>query len=78
MATFSVRIVDDNQKPVKGVEVTLGFTSFTRGMTSDKYTDSNGFAYFDGYNEGNVKVYVRGSNYGEYSYDDGGSITITI
>lgn len=77
MASFSVRVVDDDQKPISGARVVLGFTSVLRGMTTEDYTDSDGYAYFDGYDEGDMEVFVRGSSYGTYYYGNGDSITIT-
>jgi hypothetical protein len=77
MASFSVRVVDDDQEGLKGVRVALSFTSILRGMTAEEYTDSDGYAEFDGYDEGDVEVFIGGSSYGTYKYEDGGSITIT-
>ena len=78
MASFTVRIVDDEQNPVSGARVVLGFTSILRGITTEDYTDSGGYAYFDGYDEGEAEVFIRGSSYGIYYYRDGDSITITL
>jgi hypothetical protein len=46
-------------------------------MTGTEYTDSDGRAEFNGYEEGEVEVFVQGSSYGNYSYEDGDEITIT-
>jgi hypothetical protein len=78
MASFSVRVVNGEQKPVSGVRVVLIFTDPLRGATREEYTDSNGFAYFDNYDEGEVEVFIRGASYGKYYYEDGESITITL
>jgi hypothetical protein len=75
--SFEVRIVDDDGDGVSGVRVTLSFTSMTRGMTAAEHTDSDGSAYFDGYDDGEVDVFVDGSNCGTYRYEDGSCITIT-
>lgn len=75
--SFSVRVVNDDQKPIKGAGVVLSFSGLLRGMTTKEYTDSDGYAYFDDYDEGEVEVFVGGSSYGKYSYSDGDSITIT-
>jgi hypothetical protein len=77
MPSFEVRVVNDDQEGVKGVRVRLEFTSLTRGMSAEEYTDSDGSAYFDGYDEGSINVYIDGRNYGGYHYDEGGCITIT-
>ena len=74
---FSVRVVDDDQKGVSGIRVRLEFTDFVRGMSNEEYTDSDGYAEFDGYEDGEVVVYVDGGNAGTYQYEDGGSITVT-
>ena len=74
---FSVRVVDDDQKGVSGIRVTLEFTDVLRGMSSEVYTDDDGYAEFDGYADGEVVVYVDGSSAGTYQYEDGGSVTIT-
>ncbi len=74
---FSVRVVDDDQKGVSGIRVTLEFTDVLRGMSGEVYTDADGYAEFGGYDDGEVVVYVDGSNFGTYQYEDGGSITVT-
>lgn len=77
MASFEVRVVNDDQKGLKGVRVRLSFKGLTRGMSSEEYTDSDGSAYFDGYEKGDITVYIDGRDYGSYYYVDGGSITVT-
>ena len=74
---FDVHVVNDEGDGIEGVRVVLGFTSILRGMTSTEYTDSYGHVEFDGYEDGSVEVYVEGSSYGTYQYEDGGSITIS-
>lgn len=77
MASFTVQVVDDEQSGVGSARVALSFTSPIRGMTAEEYTDSDGYAYFDGYEEGEVQVFVDGASCGDYSYRDGDIITIT-
>ena len=77
MAYFDVHVVDEDQRPLKSVRVVLEFVGIFRGVTAEEYTDSEGHAEFDGYDEGTVEVFVDGSNYGTYHYIDGESITIT-
>ena len=77
MASFEVRVVNDKQKGVSGVRVRLEFTSPTRGMSAEEYTDSDGSANFDDYEEGEIRVYIDSSNYGTYDYRDGECITVT-
>jgi hypothetical protein len=76
MASFTVRVVDDDDEGIAGVRVGLEFTSITRGMAHE-YTDSDGRAEFGDYDEGEVNVFLNGQNYGTCEYVDGDEITIT-
>ena len=78
MASFTVRVVNDDQEGRAGVRVRLEFTDLTRGMSASENTDDDGRADFDGYDEGEVNVYVDGQNYGSYDYREGDEITITV
>ena len=78
MASFEVQVVNDDQDGVGHARVALEFRGITRGMSTAEYTDSSGSAYFDGYEEGEVEVYIDGKSYGRYDYSDGDCITITI
>ncbi|NIM19743.1 MAG: hypothetical protein GTO51_05770 [Candidatus Latescibacteria bacterium] len=77
MASFDVHVIYDDQEGISDVRVVLSFTSVLRGMTAEEYTDSSGHAWFDGYEEGEIEVFIDGASYGTYHYSDGGSITIT-
>lgn len=77
MAQFDVHVVDAEQEGMSGIRVVLDFTGILRGITAKEYTDAYGHAEFDNYDEGEVEVFVDGSSYGNYFYEDGGSITIT-
>ena len=77
MASFEVRVVNDDQKGLGGVRVRLSFKGLTRGIAPEEYTDSDGSAYFDDYEKGDITVYIDGRDYGSYYCEDGGSITIT-
>ena len=77
MADFTVRVVDEDDKPWVGITVALGFQGLLRGMSGDEYTDEDGRAEFTDYDEGTAKVFIRGDNYGEYYFEDGNEITIT-
>jgi hypothetical protein len=74
---FDVRVVDESGDGVDGARVTLGFKTSVRGMTTPEYTGSDGHAEFEGYDDGEVKVFVDGADCGTYDYKDGESITIT-
>jgi len=77
MASFSVRVVDGEHMPIQGAHIVLNFTGTPRGMTVEGYTDSDGYADFVGYEEGEAEVFVSGSSYGTHYYNDGETITIT-
>ena len=77
MPAFEIRVVDRDQKGIRGARVRLEFMSLARGMSATETTDSDGLAYFESYDEGKIRVYIDGSNRGEYYYRYGDSITIT-
>jgi hypothetical protein len=78
MASFTVRVVDDDNQGISGARVRLAFTSLTRGMTEPEYTtDSNGRADLYGYDEGEIEVFIDGRSYGKHYYRDGDEITLT-
>ena len=77
MAAFEVHVVNDEQEGIRGCRVRLEFKGLTRGMSDDETTDSDGCAYFDDYEDGEIIVYIDGSSYGSYDYRGGDSITIT-
>ena len=57
---FTVRVVSESTgKPMKGRKVSVGFSGWTRGITSAEYTDSDGEAHFDA-DPGQGEVYVDG------------------
>jgi len=74
--SFEVRIVNDDDEGLEGVRVSLEFTDLSRGMSDDEYTDSEGSAFFEGFDEGPVRIYINGHNYGEFLYEDGACITL--
>jgi len=75
---FDVHVVDDEGEGVSGAHVSLSFTSLLRGVTGERSTDSDGHAEFDGYEDGEIEVFVNGTGYGTYRYSNGEGITITI
>jgi len=77
MASFEVRVVNENQEGLSGIRIKLKFEDFTRGMSTEEYTNSEGSAFFDNYDEGDITVYIDGDDRGSYYYEKGGCITIT-
>ena len=63
---------------MRGAKVKLGFTSLIRGMTAEEYTDEDGCVDFDGYEDGEVTVYVRGNDLGTYRSEEGETIIVNI
>ena len=78
MGSFEVHVVNDDQDSVEGVRVVLEFTSLLRGKSAEEDTDSDGTATFVDYDDGEIRVYLDGSDYGVFHYRDGESITITL
>lgn len=78
MATFRVRILDEIQEPVLGERVVLEFIKPAHGMSSDEHTDSGGFVEFSGYEPGEGNIFIHGSRFGPYKFQDGGEITIKL
>ena len=76
MASFEVRVVNENQGPIKGVAVRLEFKGLLLGITSEDYTDAEGVALFYGHKEGKVNIFVNDDSYGEYQFRDGDQVTI--
>jgi hypothetical protein len=77
MASFEVKVVNADKKPVHGAQVKLEFTDKRQGMSSQEYTDSDGVALFYGHDQGDIRIYINGDNYGKYRYEDGEQVTIT-
>jgi hypothetical protein len=75
--SFTVRVVNDDGDGIVEARVALTFTRSIRGMTGAEYTDNDGRADFDGYDDGEVEIFVEGRSCGTYDYSDGGEVTIT-
>jgi hypothetical protein len=75
--SFAIRVVDDEDEGIEGVRVVLSFTDVTRGQTGAELTDSGGYAEFDGYDDGEVTVFINGAEYCIADYRDGDEISIT-
>lgn len=76
MADLEIRVLGEDEEPLEGIRVGIEFTELTRGMAHE-HTDGEGRAYFSDYEEGPIRVYLNGKNYGEYHYRNGESIDIT-
>ena len=77
MASFEVKVIDVDKKPVQGTQVRLEFTDSRRGMSTQEYTDVDGVALFYGHDQGEIQIYINGDRYGKYRYEDGEQVTIT-
>ena len=77
-SSFCVRVVDDENEPVPNVEVMLSFTSLGRGVTDTIRTDDDGRAEFDGFRDGEAKVFVDGSFIETHDFSDGDELTVSI
>lgn len=79
MASFKVKTVYESGEPAKGCRVVFAFYGLSRGNTKEKYTDSNGFAYFSNYDEGEADIIVDGTTrIRRASVNDGDTFTVTV
>ena len=78
MTTFSVRVVNVSQIPIEGIRVMLEFATLIRAKYRNEFTNSEGYAYFNGYEDGEVNVSVMGEKYGKYQYLSGKGITVIL
>jgi len=59
---FTIKVISESTgKPLNHKRVRIGFEGFTRGMSGDVYSDSNGEAHFD-YKPDRGTVYVDGKS----------------
>lgn len=78
-SSFDIRIVDDEDNAIEGAGVMLSYTALLEGgVTETIRTDEDGRAEFEGYRDGEVKVFVNGSYVDTYDVSDGDEITITV
>ncbi len=75
---FTVRVINQEGDPIEGVEVRISFTIPIRGISPEERTDPDGRAEFGPYDDGEIRVYVDGSNQDNYHYSEGDEITITV
>ena len=75
--SFDVYVLDQAGGGVDGARVVLGFKTSVLGMTAPEHTSPDGHAEFDGYDDGEVEVFIDGASCGTFDYKDGESITIT-
>lgn len=75
---FSIRVVDEDGEGVEGVEVFINY-----GMTHHKdTTDEDGWVEFEKdqliHYSASGEVYIDGTSYGNYSFEDGDTESFTI
>jgi hypothetical protein len=88
MATIDIHVVDGEDAPVSGADVTV---YFSRGSSNNPLewatthlsdtTDEDGQAEFDIEHEplpDSVEVYVDGEACAEYDFEDGASFTVSV
>jgi hypothetical protein len=75
---YTVKVVNNEGRGLEGLRVTLTFIEPTRGQPPEQYTDPEGCAEFDGYDEGEVKVLIDADDYGMFEYEDGATVVITV
>lgn len=74
---FTITIIDDTGRGIEGLRITLRFVEPLRGDAPTEDTDEDGRAEFEGFDEGEVQVFIDGVDCGVHNYDDGEIVTIT-
>ena len=78
MATFSIRVVNTAEKPLKGVGVRIEFVGGGEAKSVSGATNAAGIAVFKGHKEADIDVYVNKKYYGSFRYEDKRRITAEI
>ena len=73
---FRICVADRCRNGISGVRVMVEFLCSARGVTDEAYTDSDGWAAFDGYDDSEIEVYIDGASHGVHRYEEGSSVTI--
>ena len=68
MADLEVRVLNNKDRGIEGIAIRLGFNDIDRGMSDTEYTDSDGSAYFNGFEDGEFTLYVDHKSEGDYYY----------
>ena len=74
---FTVKVIGGDGRGVSGCRIVLSFADVTRGQTAPQYTDGDGRARFMGYQPGDVKVFVDGSERGTHRYGEGSTVIVS-
>lgn len=74
---FTIKVIDDNGRGIEGLRVMLRFVEPMRGDPPTEDTDEEGRAKFEGFDEGEVQVFIDGVDCGVHNYEDGEIVTIT-
>ncbi len=75
---FRVRVITAKQEPIEGIRVVLKFTRLTLELMKRAFTDMEGYAHFKGETEGEVNVFIMGTEYGKFQYLHGKSVTVVL
>jgi len=76
MAEFSVRVLNSENKPRRGVRVGANF-GVLRGSSSG-YTDSDGWAILSMGDNATAEIYVEGKTQGKHYITDGDKFSFTV
>ena len=74
---FTIMVVDEAGRGIEGLRVTLRFVEPTRGDAPTEDTNEDGCVQFEGFDEGEVQVFIDGIDCGVFDYDDGETVKIT-
>lgn len=75
--TFSVRVVNSEGRPRRGIRVYADFGLMHGGLT--EYTDDNGWATFHTAGDYvSAELFVDGDSYGDYGVSNGETFSFTL
>jgi hypothetical protein len=74
---FTVRVIGNDGRGVSGCRIVLSFADAARGQAAPQFTGVDGRALFMGYQPGEVKVFVDGSDRGTHRYDEGSTVIVS-
>jgi hypothetical protein len=61
MAIYTIRVINKNEEPLKGVRVKVDFQELTTSNPNEVYTDADGIASLEVCGEGVGIVYLDGT-----------------
>ena len=78
MGTFSIRVVDQNGEPMRGIRVGVSWGFWSGGL--HEYTDDNGWVSFDNSDDSltSAEFFIKGDSVGEHTTYSGETYSFSI